>query len=162
MPREPYTWVDSSSHLTRDELSDGGVRDSAPFIAEQARADRGDDGLYTVRWYDLGSNVLSDREFLERLIATRRLGPVVPRWIHLGPFVGIEYERIEPANMVRLRSRVFVVEGRVYHLWADNWIRRDDEPAAKKFLDSFQLAVRPGLTVTYDRTVSGRIDRTAR
>jgi hypothetical protein len=157
MPGAPYTHVDATTHRLEDEQSDGGLRDGAPFVAEESRVERGDDGVYTVRWYEVPlRNELSDRDFLERLIATRKLGPVVPRWIHLGPYVGIEYERIEPESDVLLRSRMFVIEGRVFHLWANNWIRRDDEPAAQRFLDSFELDASPGLHVTYDLSVSRR------
>lgn len=157
MPGKPFTHVDATTHRKEDLQPDGTLREGAPFVAEQARFDRGDDGVYTVRWYEIPlSSELSDRDFLERLIATKQLGPVFPRWIHLGPYPGIEYERIEAVNGVLLRSRMFVVESRVFHLWADNWLQRDDEASARRFIDSFQLAVRPGLTVTYDDVVAKR------
>lgn len=157
LPGKPFTHVDATVHRREDLQPDGGLREGAPFVAEQTRADRGDDGVYTVRWYEVPlSNELSDRQFLERLIATRQLGPVVPRWIHLGPYVGIEYERVEPTDGVVLRSRMFVVESRVFHLWAQNWLSRDDEASARRFIDSFDLALRPGLIVTWDGVVADR------
>jgi hypothetical protein len=158
LPVAPVTEIDSSVHRAQDEEADGTVRDGAPFVAEEMVADRGEDGVYTVRWYEvtLMSRELTEREFLERLVATRRLGAFVPRWIHLGPYQGIEYQRIEPSMNVRSRSRMFVVEGRVFHMLADNWIKRDDEAAARRFLESFRLELRPELTVSYDRTVVGR------
>ena len=157
MPGKPFTHVDATVHRKEDLGPDGKLREGAPFVAEQTRFDRGDDGVYTVRWYEVPlSNELSDRQFLERLVATKQLGPVFPRWIHFGPYVGLEYERVEPADGVLLRSRMFVIESRVYHLWADNWLSRDDEASARRFIDSFQLALRPGLTVTYDGIVADR------
>jgi hypothetical protein len=157
LPGVPNTHVDTSTHRPQDEESDGGVREDAPFVSEETYAERGEDGVYRVRWYEVPlTDELTDHEFLRRLIATRQLGAIVPRWIHLGPYQGFEYERIEPEMHMRLRSRIFVVEGRVFHLWANNWIGNDDEAAAKKFLDSFELKVQPGLEVTYDRTVSAR------
>ena len=157
MPGKPFTHVDATVHRREDLQPDGGLREGAPFVAEQSRFDRGDDGVYTVRWYEVPlSNELDDRLFLERLIATKQLGPVVPRWIHLGPYLGIEYERVEGTEGVLLRSRLFVIESRVFHMWADNWLARDDEAAARKFIDSFQLQLRPGLTVTYDGIVADR------
>jgi hypothetical protein len=153
----PFTHVDATAHRPEDLLPDGGVRDGAPFVAEQTRTDRGDDGVYTVRWYEVPlTNELTDRDFLERLLATKKLGPVIPRWIHLGEFPGFEYERVDSESGALLRSRVFVVQGRVFHLWANNWLERDDEVAARRFLDSFELAVAPGLHVTYDATVATR------
>jgi len=157
LPDKPFTHIDATTHRREDVQSDGGLRPGAPFVAEQTRAERGEDGLYTVRWYEVPIDAdFSDRRFLERLIATKQLGPIFPRWIHLGPYQGIEYERIEPARGVLLRSRIFVVESRVFHLWADNWLARDDERAAKKFLDSFDLSVAPGLHVTYDGVMADR------
>lgn len=157
-PSKPSTHVDATTHRLEDVQPDGGLREGAPFVAEQTRAERGEDGVYTVRWYEVPlSNELSERQFLERLIATKKLGPhVFPRWIHLGEFPGFEYERIEPETGVLLRSRVFIVQGRVFHFWADNWLAQDDEVAARKFLCSFQLAVAPGLRVTYDQVVADR------
>ena len=157
LPSKPFTHVDATVHRAEDVRPDGTLREDAPFVAEETRADRGDDGVYTVRWHEVPlTNELNDRKFLERLIATKQLGPVVPRWIHLGPYIGIEYERVEPDEGVLLRSRLFVVESRVFHLWTNNWIARDDEVAARRFIDSFQLQLRPGLTVTYDGVVADR------
>lgn len=158
LPSAPVTRIDASSYRREDLQADGGLREGAPFVAEETRAERGEDGLYTVRWYEVPlTNELTDRAFLERLLATKKLGPnVIPRWVHLGEFPGFAYERLEPEKGVLLRSRVFIVQGRVFHLWADNWLSRDDEPAARRFLDSFQLAVAPGLTVTYDGVVADR------
>jgi hypothetical protein len=157
LPTTPYTNIDSTAHREQDELADGGVREDAPFVSEETYAELGEDGVYRVRWYEVPLNdELTDHEFLARLSSHRQLGVIVPRWIHLGPFEGIEYERVEPQMHVRMRSRIFVVEGRVFHLWASNWIGRDDEAAARRFLDSFELKVRPGLSVTYDKTVVGR------
>ncbi len=157
MPGKPVTHVDSSVHRKEDVQPDGTLREGAPFVSEQTRSHRGEDGVYTVRWYEVPlTNELNERKFLERLIATKQLGTVFPRWIHLGPYVGIEYERLEPADGVLLRSRMFVVESRVFHLWTNNWIERDDETSARRFIDSFQLQLRPGLRVTYDDVVADR------
>jgi hypothetical protein len=157
LPGEPKTRIDASSHRPQDEETDGGVREDAPFVSEETYAERGEDGVYRVRWYEVPiDDELTDHEFLSRLVASKQLGPVVPRWLHLGPFQGIEYERIEPTLHLRLRARIFIVEGRAFHVWANNWIGRDDEEAARRFLDSFQLEVRPGLPVTYDGTIVAR------
>jgi hypothetical protein len=157
VPTTPTTTIDASTHRKEDVQPDGSLRDGAPFVAEQTRSERGEDGLYTVRWYEVPvSNEMSDRDFLERLLATKKLGPVIPRWIHLGEFPGFEYERLDPETGVLLRSRLFIVQGRVFHLWSDNWLERDDEVAARRFLDSFHLAVAPGLKVTYDGVVADR------
>ncbi|MBL8955784.1 MAG: hypothetical protein JNK82_33735 [Myxococcaceae bacterium] len=157
LPDKPFTHVDATTHRKQDLLPDGTLRPGAPFVAEQTRAERGEDGVYTVRWYELPiDDDFTGRRFLERLIATKQLGPVFPRWIHLGPYQGIEYERIEPARGVLLRSRIFVVESRVFQLWADNWLAHDDEASARRFIDSFDLSVQPGLHVTYDGVVAKR------
>ncbi len=157
LPEKPFTHVDATTHRKEDLQADGRLRPGAPFVAEQTRAERGEDGVYTVRWYEVPiDGDFTSRKFLERLIATKQLGQIFPRWIHLGPYQGIEYERLEPASGVLLRSRIFVVESRVFHLWADNWLTRDDEVAARRFLDSFDLSVHPGLRVTYDGIVADR------
>jgi len=157
MPAAPETHVDSTVHRAEDVQPDGGLREGALFVAEQTRAERGDDGVYTVRWYEVPlTNELTERDFLERLLKTKKLGPVTPRWFHLGEFPGFEYVRVEPQQGVLLRSRVLIVQGRVFHLCADNWLSHDDESAARRFLDSFQLDVAPGLRLTYDGRVADR------
>jgi hypothetical protein len=161
LPGTPESKVDATTHRPQDEDAEGHVRDDALFVAEETWADSGDDGVYRVRWYEVPfDDQLTEREFLMRLIERHKLGAaVVPRWIHLGPYTGIEYDRVEPDMRVEMRSRIFVVEGRVFQMWSSHWLGREDDASTQRFLDSFELRVRPGLKVTYDGVAVARARR---